>query len=172
MSKYVLTIDAGTTSERAILFNKKGEILNIAQKELKQFYPKSGWVEHDADEIWETQKFTIDSVLQKSGIDISELAVIGITNQRETTVIWDRETGKTLYKAIVWQDRRTSEYCDKLKSDGYLEIIQDKTGLLIDSYFSATKIRWILDHIEGAQKSAENGKLAFGTIDCTLKILL
>jgi len=168
MSKYVLTIDAGTTSERAILFNKKGEILNIAQKELKQFYPKSGWVEHDADEIWETQKFTIDSVLQKSGIDISELAVIGITNQRETTVIWDRETGKTLYKAIVWQDRRTSEYCDKLKSDGHLEIIQDKTGLLIDSYFSATKIRWILDHVEGAQKSAENGKLAFGTIDSWL----
>lgn len=168
MSKYVLTIDAGTTSERAILFNKKGEILNIAQKELKQFYPKSGWVEHDADEIWETQKFTIDSVLQKSGIDISELAVIGITNQRETTVIWDRETGKTLHKAIVWQDRRTSEYCDKLKSDGHLEIIQDKTGLLIDSYFSATKIRWILDHVEGAQKSAENGKLAFGTIDSWL----
>ena len=168
MSKYVLTIDAGTTSERAILFNKKGEILNIAQKELKQFYPKSGWVEHDADEIWETQKFTIDSVLQKSGIDISELAVIGITNQRETTVIWDRETGKTLHKAIVWQDRRTSEYCDELKSDGHLEIIQDKTGLLIDSYFSATKIRWILDHVEGAQKSAENGKLAFGTIDSWL----
>lgn len=168
MSKYVLTIDAGTTSERAILFNKKGEILNIEQKELKQFYPKSGWVEHDADEILETQKFTIDSVLQKSGIDISELAVIGITNQRETTVIWDRETGKTLHKAIVWQDRRTSEYCDKIKSDGHLEMIQDKTGLLIDSYFSATKIRWILDHVEGAQKSAENGKLAFGTIDSWL----
>tara|TARA_B100001057_G_scaffold344858_1_gene345920 strand:- start:4496 stop:5992 length:1497 start_codon:yes stop_codon:yes gene_type:complete len=168
MSKYVLTIDAGTTSERAIVFNKKGEILNIEQKEIKQFYPQSGWIEHDADEIWETQKFTIDSVLQKSGIDISELAVIGITNQRETTVIWDRETGKTLYKAIVWQDRRTSEYCDKLKSDGHLEIIQNKTGLLIDSYFSATKIRWILDHIEGAQKSAENGKLAFGTIDSWL----
>ena len=168
MSKYILTIDAGTTSERAIVFNKKGEILNIEQKEIKQFYPQSGWVEHDADEIWETQKFTIDSVLQKSGIDISELAVIGITNQRETTVIWDRETGKTLHKAIVWQDRRTSEYCDKLKSDGHLEMIQDKTGLLIDSYFSATKIRWILDHVEGAQKSAENGKLAFGTIDSWL----
>ena len=165
MSKYVLTIDAGTTSERAILFNKKGEILNISQKELEQFYPNPGWVEHDPDEIWKTQKFTIDNVMQKEGVNISELAVIGITNQRETTVIWDRETGKTLHKAIVWQDRRTSEYCDKLKSDGHIEMIQDKTGLLIDSYFSATKIRWILDHVEGAQKSAENGKLAFGTID-------
>ncbi len=168
MSKYVLTIDAGTTSERAILFNKKGEILNISQKELEQFYPNPGWVEHDPDEIWETQKFTIENVMQKGGVDISELAAIGITNQRETTVIWDRETGKALHKAIVWQDRRTSEYCDKLKSDGYLEMIQDKTGLLIDSYFSATKIRWILDHVEGAQKSAENGKLAFGTIDSWL----
>jgi len=168
MSKYVLTIDAGTTSERAILFNKKGEILNISQKELEQFYPNPGWVEHDPDEIWKTQKFTIDNVMQKEGVNISELAVIGITNQRETTVIWDRETGKALHKAIVWQDRRTSEYCDKLKSDGHIEIIQDKTGLLIDSYFSATKIRWILDHVEGAQKSAENGKLAFGTIDSWL----
>jgi glycerol kinase len=168
MSKYVLAIDAGTTSQRAILFNKKGKILNIAQEKLKQFYPKSGWVEHDPVEIWETQKFTIDSVIQKSGIDISELAVIGITNQRETTVIWDRGTGKALHKAIVWQDRRTSEYCDKLKADGHVEIVQDKTGLLIDSYFSATKIRWILDHVDGAQKNAENGKLAFGTIDSWL----
>ena len=168
MSKYVLTIDAGTTSERAILFNKKGEILNISQKEIEQFYPNPGWVEHDPDEIWKTQKFTIDNVMQKEGVNISELAAIGITNQRETTVIWDRETGKALHKAIVWQDRRTSEYCDKLKSDGHIEMIQDKTGLLIDSYFSATKIRWILDHVEGAQKSAENGKLAFGTIDSWL----
>ena len=168
MSKYVLTIDAGTTSERAILFNKKGEILNISQKEIEQFYPNPGWVEHDPDEIWKTQKFTIDNVMQKEGVNISELAAIGITNQRETTVIWDRETGKALHKAIVWQDRRTSEYCDKLKSDGHMEMIQDKTGLLIDSYFSATKIRWILDHVKGAQKSAENGKLAFGTIDSWL----
>lgn len=168
MSKYVLTIDAGTTSERAILFNKKGDILNISQKEIEQFYPNPGWVEHDPDEIWKTQKFTIDNVMQKEGVNISELAAIGITNQRETTVIWDRETGKALYKAIVWQDRRTSEYCDKLKSDGHMEMIQEKTGLLIDSYFSATKIRWILDHVKGAQKSAENGNLAFGTIDSWL----
>ena len=168
MSKYVLAIDAGTTSQRAILFNKKGKILNIAQEKLKQFYPNPGWVEHDPIEIWEIQKLTIDSVLQKSGIDISELAVIGITNQRETTVVWDRGTGKALHKAIVWQDRRTSEYCDKLKADGHVEIVQDKTGLLIDSYFSATKIRWILDHVDGAQKSAENGKLAFGTVDSWL----
>ena len=139
MSKYVLTIDAGTTSERAILFNKKGEILNISQKEIEQFYPNPGWVEHDPDEIWKTQKFTIDNVIQKEGVNISELAAIGITNQRETTVIWDRETGKALYKAIVWQDRRTSEYCDKLKSDGHMEMILEKTGLLIDSYFQLQK---------------------------------
>lgn len=168
MSKYVLTIDAGTTSERAILFNKKGEIVNVSQKEFEQFYPKPGWVEHSPLEIWETQKFTINDVMEKQGITSKHIAAIGITNQRETTLVWDKKTGKAIHKAIVWQDRRTADYCEQLKADGHTELIQEKTGLLIDAYFSASKIRWILDHVEGAQEKAESGQLAFGTVDSWL----
>lgn len=168
MSKYILTLDAGTTSERAILFNKQGEIVNVSQREFDQFYPKPGWVEHSPLEIWETQKFTINDVLEKQNIDASEIAAIGITNQRETTVVWDKKTGKSIHKAIVWQDRRTADFCEKLKADGHMDMVQAKTGLLIDAYFSASKIRWILDAIPGAQKKAEAGELAFGTVDSWL----
>ena len=168
MAKYILTIDAGTTSERAILFNKKGEIVNVSQREFEQFYPKPGWVEHSPLEIWETQKFTINDVMEKQGAVASDIAAIGITNQRETTLVWDKKTGKAIHKAIVWQDRRTADFCEKLKAAGHADLIQEKTGLLIDAYFSASKIRWILDHVEGAQARAENGELAFGTVDSWL----
>ncbi len=168
MSEYIITVDAGTTSERAIIFNRKGEIVNISQKEFEQFYPQPGWVEHSPLEIWETQKFTINDVLEKQGISAAQIAAIGITNQRETTLVWDRATGKTIYKAIVWQDRRTADYCEELKALGHEQSIQDKTGLLIDAYFSASKIRWILDNVEGAQERAEQGELAFGTVDTWL----
>lgn len=168
MSKYIITIDAGTTSERAIIFNKKGEIVNTSQREFEQFYPKPGWVEHTPLEIWETQKFTINDVMEKQGIEAADVAAIGITNQRETTMVWDRKTGRNLYKAIVWQDRRTANYCQKLKAEGHESVIQEKTGLLIDAYFSASKIRWILDHVDGAQERAEKGDLAFGTVDSWL----
>lgn len=168
MSKYILTLDAGTTSERAILFNKQGEIVNVSQREFDQFYPKPGWVEHSPLEIWETQKFTINDVLEKQNIDASEVAAIGITNQRETTLVWDKKTGKSIHKAIVWQDRRTADFCEKLKADGHMDMVQSKTGLLIDAYFSASKIRWILDRVEGAQERAEKGELAFGTVDSWL----
>jgi len=168
MSKYILTIDAGTTSERAILFNHKGQIVNVSQKEFEQFYPKPGWVEHSPLEIWETQKFTINDVMEKQGVIADEIAAIGITNQRETTIVWDKKSGKSIHKAIVWQDRRTADYCEELKALGHAEMIQDKTGLLIDAYFSASKIRYILDQVEGAQVRAENGELAFGTVDSWL----
>lgn len=168
MSKYIITIDAGTTSERAIIFNHKGEIVKTSQREFEQFYPKPGWVEHNPLEIWETQKFTINDVLEKSGIPATDIAAIGITNQRETTLVWDRKTGKAIHKAIVWQDRRTANYCEGLKDKATMDKVQEKTGLLIDAYFSASKIRWILDHVEGAQERAENGELAFGTVDSFL----
>ncbi len=169
MSQYIITIDAGTTSERAIIFNHEGEIVNTSQKEFEQFYPKPGWVEHSPLEIWETQKFTINDVLDKQGLKASDIAAIGITNQRETTLVWDRKTGKAIFKAIVWQDRRTADYCEDLKQkDGLIEKVQDKTGLLLDAYFSASKIRWILDHVEGAQERAEKGELIFGTVDSWL----
>ncbi|WP_286757352.1 glycerol kinase GlpK [Roseivirga sp. UBA838] len=168
MSDYIITIDAGTTSERAILFNKRGQIVSTSQREFQQFYPKPGWVEHSPLEIWETQKFTINDVLEKQGVSAQDIAAIGITNQRETTLVWDRKTGKSIYKAIVWQDRRTAGYCEELKAAGHAEIIQQKTGLLIDAYFSASKIRWILDQVEGARERAENGELAFGTVDSWL----
>ena len=168
MSKYIITVDAGTTSERAIIFNKKGEIVKVSQREFEQFYPKPGWVEHSPLEIWETQKFTINDVLDKQGASASDIAAIGITNQRETTLVWDRKTGKALYNAIVWQDRRTADACERLKTIEQMELVQDKTGLLIDAYFSASKIRWILDHVEGAQERAERGELAFGTVDTWL----
>lgn len=168
MPQFILSLDQGTTSSRSMIFDHSGNIKSIAQKEFEQIFPKPGWVEHDADEIWETQLATIHSALQKAGISINDIAAIGITNQRETTVVWDRKTGQPVYHAIVWQDRRTSHYCDELKAAGYASMIQEKTGLVIDAYFSATKLKWILDNADGARKKAENGELAFGTIDSWL----
>jgi len=164
--KLILALDQGTTSSRSILFNHAGQIVSSAQKEFEQIYPKPGWVEHDPFDIWNTQVETAKTVIRQH--PEAEIAAIGITNQRETTVIWDRETGKPVYNAIVWQDRRTAKYCNKLKEKGWSEKIQDKTGLVIDSYFSATKIRWILKNVEGAMEKAKAGKLAFGNIDSWL----
>ncbi|MFA8301249.1 MAG: glycerol kinase GlpK [Hyphomicrobiales bacterium] len=168
MSQYILSLDQGTTSSRAIIFDHSGSIKAIAQKEFEQKYPKPGWIEHDPNEIWFTQVGVAAEVIAKLGITGLDLAAIGITNQRETTVIWDRETGLPVYNAIVWQDRRTSDYCNKLKEEGHGKVIREKTGLIIDAYFSATKIKWILDNVEGARDRANKGKLAFGTIDSWL----
>ncbi len=168
MKEYIIALDQGTTSSRAILFNKKGEIVNISQKEFQQIYPKSGWVEHDPQEIWSSQLAVFTEVLAKSKTKLDSIKGIGITNQRETTIVWNRRTGAPIYNAIVWQDRRTAEYCAQLIKEGHLDEVQEKTGLLIDSYFSATKIKWILDHVKGARKLAEKGELAFGTVDTWL----
>lgn len=166
--KYILAFDQGTTSSRAIIFDKNGSIISVAQKEFTQFFPQAGWVEHDAEEIWSTQLGVATEAIAKAKIDADEIAAIGITNQRETTVIWERLTGKPIYNAIVWQDRRTSEFCNELKSNGKDQLIQEKTGLIVDSYFSATKIKWILDNVKGAREKAERGELCFGTIDTWL----
>lgn len=166
--KFILAIDQGTTSSRAIVFDKEGMIQAVAQKEFKQYFPNDGWVEHDANEIWKTQAGVVAEAITECGANGKNIAGIGITNQRETTVIWDRETGKPVYQAIVWQDRRTADYCDSLRKEGWTEKIKEKTGLIIDSYFSGTKVRWILENVEGARKKAEAGKLAFGTIDSWL----
>lgn len=168
MEKYILAIDQGTTSSRAILFNRQAETVAIAQKEFTQFFPQPGWVEHDAGEIWSTQAAVCVEVLHKAGIQAAQVAAIGITNQRETTVVWDRETGQPIHRAIVWQDRRTAAWCDELKKQGHNDTVRHKTGLVIDAYFSATKIRYILDQVPGARQKAEEGKLAFGTVDCWL----
>ncbi|HCD52983.1 MAG TPA: glycerol kinase [Balneolaceae bacterium] len=168
MEQYILALDQGTTSSRAIIFDKKGQILSVAQKEFKQIFPKSGWVEHDPNEIWSSQAGVAAEATTSFGINGKNIAAIGITNQRETTIVWDRETGQPVYNAIVWQDRRTSEYCDKIKAAGHTEMIQEKTGLIIDAYFSASKINWILENVEGAREKAEAGKLAFGTVDSWL----
>ncbi|KQM69562.1 glycerol kinase [Pedobacter sp. Leaf216] len=168
MSKYILSIDQGTTSSRAIIFNHNGEIVAIAQREFTQIYPKAGWVEHDPMEIWSTQLAVVTEVIVKAGLTVSDIDSIGITNQRETTVVWDKETGMPVYNAIVWQDRRTSAYCDEIKAQGLAPKIQEKTGLIIDAYFSATKARWILENVAGAREKADAGKLAFGTIDTWL----
>lgn len=165
---YIMAIDEGTTSTRAIIFNHSGEKVADAQREFTQYFPEPGWVEHNANEIWNAVLSTIANVFIESGIQPSQIDGIGITNQRETTVIWDKKTGLPIYNAIVWQSRQTNEIADKLKNDGYTEMIREKTGLLIDSYFSATKIRWILDQVPGAQKRAEDGELLFGTIDTWL----
>lgn len=165
MSDYILAIDQGTTSSRAILFNREGHNVHSAQEEFPQHFPNDGWVEHEPADIWETVERTFQKVIAKIDTSNDVVRGIGITNQRETTLIWDRKTGKPLYRAIVWQDRRTSEYCQQLKNKGLESLISDKTGLLIDPYFSATKIRWILENIEGAQARAERGELAFGTVD-------
>ena len=168
MSKFILSLDQGTTSSRAIIFNHNGEIVAIAQREFTQIYPQAGWVEHDPMEIWTTQLSVAAEVIVKAGLAARDIDSIGITNQRETTVVWNRETGIPVYNAIVWQDRRTSAYCDEIKGKGLAQKIQEKTGLIIDSYFSATKAKWILDNVEGAREQAEAGKLAFGTIDSWL----
>ena len=165
-SKYILALDQGTTSSRAIQFDHSGNIISVAQKEFKQIFPKAGWVEHDAEEIWSTQFGVMAEVMAKGNLRTEDVAGIGITNQRETTIVWERSTGKPIYNAIVWQDRRTADYCDKLKAEGHAKMIQEKTGLIIDAYFSATKLKWILDNVSGARKKAENGELAFGTVDC------
>jgi len=165
---YIVALDQGTTSSRAILFNEKGEIVGIKQKEFTQFFPKSGWVEHDPEEIWTTQSEVFRSLLNELSISPKEITAIGITNQRETTVVWDRDTGEPVYNAIVWQDKRTSEFCEDLKSRGLEEKVRSKTGLVIDSYFSGTKINWILDNVENARAEADKGNLCFGTIDTWL----
>lgn len=166
--KYVMALDAGTTSNRCILFNEKGEIKSLAQKEFTQYFPKPGWVEHDANEIWSTQLGVAVEAMSKIGAEAEDIAAIGITNQRETVVVWDRTTGEPICPAIVWQCRRTAEYCDGLKEQGLTDKIREKTGLIIDAYFSGTKIRWILENVEGAREKAENGELLFGTIETWL----
>ncbi|MBQ3958181.1 MAG: glycerol kinase GlpK [Bacteroidaceae bacterium] len=166
--QYVLAVDQGTSSSRAIIFNKQGESCAVAQKEFTQYFPTSGWVEHNPKEIWATEATVIFEAMEKLGINGSNIAAIGITNQRETTIVWDAETGEPVYNAIVWQDRRTAEFCDQLKAQGLTEMIHHKTGLIIDAYFSATKIKWILDNVSGARERAEQGKLRFGTVDSWL----
>lgn len=168
VEKYILSIDQGTTSSRAILFNKNGDIVHIAQKEITQLFPNPGWVEQNANEIWGSVLSVIAEVLTESGMKAEQVAGIGITNQRETTVIWDRETGEPVYNAIVWQSRQTSGICESLKEKGYNDLFREKTGLLIDAYFSGTKVKWILDNVEGAREKANQGKLLFGTIDTWL----
>lgn len=168
MAKYVMALDAGTTSNRSILFNEKGEICSVAQKEFTQYFPKPGWVEHDANEIWSSQLGVAVEAMNKIGAAAEDIAAIGITNQRETAVVWDKSTGEPVYHAIVWQCRRTAEYCDELKEKGYTEMFRKKTGLIIDAYFAGTKIKWILDNVEGAREKSENGELLFGTVETWL----
>ncbi|PTX18903.1 glycerol kinase [Pontibacter mucosus] len=168
MQKFILAFDQGTTSSRAIIFDQKGAPVSVAQKEFTQHYPQPGWVEHDPNEIWSTQVGVAAEAILKAGLQAKDIQAIGITNQRETTVLWDRQTGEVVYNAIVWQDRRTSEFCDQLKEQGLEESIRERTGLVIDAYFSATKIRWVLEHVPGAREKAEAGRLMFGTIDTWL----
>ncbi|OCA83763.1 glycerol kinase GlpK [Pseudobacillus wudalianchiensis] len=168
MEQFVLSLDQGTTSSRAILFNKKGEMVHVAQKEFKQYFPHPGWVEHNANEIWGTILACIATVLSENNIHPQQIAGIGITNQRETTVVWEKATGKPIYNAIVWQSRQTAAICNELKEQGHDALFREKTGLLIDAYFSGTKVKWILDHVEDARVQAENGELLFGTIDTWL----
>ena len=168
MAKYVMALDAGTTSNRCILFDHKGRIVSVAQKEFTQIFPKPGWVEHDADEIWSTQISVAVEAMQQVRASARDIAAIGITNQRETTIVWDKNTGEPVYNAIVWQCRRTSEYCDSLKEKGLTDMIRQKTGLVVDAYFSGTKLKWILDNVEGARERAEKGDLLFGTVETWL----
>lgn len=168
MAKYILAIDQGTTSSRAIVFDENLDPGGMAQKEFAQIYPQNGWVEHDPMEIWASVRSVIKSALRKQKISAGDIAAIGITNQRETTVIWDRATGVPIHNAIVWQDRRTAAVCDKLKAGGHEKLFSRKTGLVLDPYFSGTKISWILDHVKGARVRAEKGELCFGTIDTWL----
>src|SRR3982751_106009 len=165
---FVLSLDQGTTSSRAILFGRDGTVHAMAQQEFRQIFPQPGWVEHDAVEIWATQAGVMHEVIAKARAHARDIAAIGITNQRETTVIWERSTGRPIANAIVWQDRRTAPMCDELRAAGHAETFARKTGLVLDAYCSGTKVRWLLDHVEGARKRAENGELAFGTIDSWL----
>ena len=168
MDKYIMALDQGTTSSRCIIYDKKGEIVSVAQQEFEQIYPNQGWVEHDANEIWSSQMAVAFEAILKAGLSAKNIDAIGITNQRETTVVWDKATGEPIYNAIVWQCRRTADYCDELKARGLEKIIKEKTGLIIDPYFSATKLRWILENVEGARERAERGELLFGTIETWL----
>ena len=168
MAKYVMALDAGTTSNRCILFNEKGEMCSVAQKEFTQYFPKPGWVEHDAEEIWSTQLEVAQEAMRNLGVTAADIAAIGITNQRETTIVWDKNTGEPIHHAIVWQCRRTSEYCDSLKEKGLVDKIRSKTGLVIDAYFSGTKVRWLLENVPGAREKAEKGELLFGTVETWL----
>jgi len=168
MNQYILSFDQGTTSSRAIVFDQKGTIVSVAQKEFTQVFPQPGWVEHDANEIWSTQLGVAAEAISKAGLTAKHMAAIGITNQRETTVVWERATGRPIYNAIVWQDRRTADFCDVLKANGSDKSIQQKTGLVVDAYFSATKVKWILEHVDGAREKADKGELCFGTIDTWL----
>ena len=165
MTKYVMALDAGTTSNRCILFNEKGEMCSVAQREFTQYFPKPGWVEHDPMVILESQMLAMSEAFEKSGLSPTDIAGIGITNQRETTIVWDKNTGKPIYNAIVWQCRRTAPICDQLTADGLGPYVKEKTGLLIDAYFSGTKIKWILDNVPGARERAERGELLFGNVD-------
>ena len=166
--KYILALDQGTTSSRAIVFDHEGQIRSVAQKEFPQYFPQPGWVEHNPNEIWGSEASVIAEAISTIDITGLDIAAIGITNQRETTIVWDIDTDEPIYNAIVWQDRRTAEFCDQLKADGLTETIRQKTGLIIDAYFSGTKIKSILDHVPGARKRAEEGKLRFGTVDSWL----
>ena len=168
MAKYIMALDAGTTSNRCILFDKTGKMCSVAQREFTQYFPKPGWVEHDADEIWASQLGVAVEAMNKIGATADDIAGIGITNQRETVIVWNKNTGEPIYHAIVWQCRRTSEYCDELKAKGLTETFREKTGLVIDAYFSGTKIKWILDHVSGAKELAEQGELLFGTVETWL----
>jgi glycerol kinase len=168
MQNYILAIDQGTTSSRSLLIDKNGNVIATAQKEFTQIFPQPGWVEHDAEEIWKTQFETVSEVIQLANINATDIAAIGITNQRETTVVWDKNTGIPIYNAIVWQDRRTASICDAIKTNGHETVIQQKTGLVVDAYFSGTKVKWILDNVAGAREKANNGELCFGTIDTWL----
>ena len=168
MEQYILSLDQGTSSSRAILFNHKGEICSVAQREFPQYFPRSGWVEHNPNEIWASQASVIAEAITKIDVNGLNIAGIGITNQRETTIVWDIDTEEPIYNAIVWQDRRTSEYCDSLKAEGKTDFIRQRTGLIIDAYFSATKIKWILDNVPEARQRAAAGKLRFGTVDTWL----
>lgn len=167
-TRYILALDQGTTSSRAIIFDKAGAIISVAQKEFRQIFPSPGWVEHDASEIWSSQLGVAAEAVAKVGLRGIDIAAIGITNQRETTIVWDRHTGKPVYNAIVWQDRRTAAYCDELKAAGHEQMIREKTGLVIDAYFSATKVKWVLENVDGAKEKAAKGLLAFGTVDAWL----
>ncbi|MGP1370066.1 MAG: FGGY family carbohydrate kinase [Eggerthia catenaformis] len=168
MEKYIMALDSGTTSNRCILFNHKGEMCSIAQREFKQIYPQPGWVEHDANEIWATQLSVAVEAMQKINVEANQIAAIGITNQRETTIVWDKKTGEPIYSAIVWQCRRTAKYCDELREKGLTDLFKEKTGLLLDAYFSGTKLKWILDHVENAREKAIKGELLFGTVETWL----
>ena len=165
---YILALDQGTTSSRAIVFDHTGAVQAVAQREFEQIFPQPGWVEHNPEEIWTSQMGVAVEALSKLDLRPRDIAAIGITNQRETTLVWDRQSGKPVYNAIVWQDRRTAQFCDELKAQGYETLVQEHTGLLIDAYFSASKIAWILDHVPGMRQQAESGKLAFGTVDSWL----